>query len=52
VGRPIFPAGRVKHRIKRQDQQLAALAKADAEAALGEESQSSRRRPDPDLAAA
>ena len=38
VGRPSFPADWVKHRIKRQDQQLAALAKADAEAALGEES--------------
>jgi len=44
----------LKHQIKRQDQQLAALAKADAEAALAEtpKSQSSRRRPDPDLAAA
>jgi hypothetical protein len=47
------PAVALKHQIKRQDQQLAALAKADAEAALAEtsKSQSSRRRHD-DLAAA
>ena len=46
------PAVALKHRIKRQDQQLAALAKADAEVALAEESQSSRWRPNQAQAAA
>jgi hypothetical protein len=52
--RPAEPIVALKHRIERQDQELAALAKVDAEAALSEtsKSQSSRKRPDPHLAAA